>query len=232
MPRTITLAQLRTGVRVRGDWENSTDITNAVLDDVINSAIAELWDLMIGRWADYYVTRTNLTATSGVETIALPSTFYKLRKLELLWSGTVDTATARYVELLPIDLKASHLPLYGSPRAYRYRMAQSSLYLSPFPDRAETIRMTFIPYATTLVADGDTFDGINGYEELAMALAMRRLLVRQELPTGEVDGEIQRLTDRVRSAADNRDASEPFYLDPRGPPRETGYWDEEGWPWP
>lgn len=228
MPRTITLSELRDGVRRRGDWENSTAITAVVLDDVLNSAIAEVWDVLVDRWADYYVSRSNLAATAGVETVALPSTFYKLRKVELLWSGTVDTPEARYVDVPPIDLKAAHLPHYGS-RAYRYRIAGASLYLAPFPPQAETIRLWFIPYASKLVADGDTFDGVNGYEELVMAIAHRRLLVREELPTGEVDAEVARLTARVRSDADSRDAAEPFYLDPRGPRRDALDDDEEAW---
>lgn len=230
MARTITLANLRTGIRRRGDWENSTAITDPVLDDVINSAIAEVWDVLIDRWADYYITRSNLTATAGVEAITLPTTFYKLRKVELLWSGTVDTPQARYVNVPPVDLKAAHLPTYGS-RAYRYRIAGASLYLSPFPPQAETMRLWFIPYATVLTADGDTFDGINGYEELAMAVAHRRLLVREDLPTNEVDAEVARLIARVRSDADSRDAAEPFYLDPRGPRRDYIDEEDEAW-WP
>ena len=230
MARTKTLAQLRTALRVRGDWENSQDITDAIILDVLNEAIAEVWDLLIQRWADYYATVGTLSYTTAAEAIALPTTFYKLRKLERLISGTINTADAQYERMYPIDLEASHRYARGATRHYRYRIQAASIYLVPWPSESGSIRITYIPYATELATDADTFDGINGYETLVLATAQRVLLMRQELSTSDVDNEIARLTARVRTAADSRDASEPFYFDPDGPPRDE---DDDGWfGWP
>ncbi len=226
MARTKTLSELRTALKVRGDWENSADITTAVANDAINEAIAEVWDLLVDKWADYYATIGTLSYTTAAESIALPTTFYKLRKLERLVSGTIATATAVYERLRPHDLEASHQFARGADRHYRYRIQGASLYLAPWPSESGSIRIHYIPYATVLTMDADTFDGINGYESLVLQVALRILQHRQDLPTTDTERQIERLTARIRTAADARDAGEPFYLNPRGP---DGYDDSDEW---
>lgn len=224
MPRSFTLAQLRTKVQQRGSFENSADITSTILLDFINEAIAELWDLMIQRWQDYYITRTNLSVTANLDGITLPSDMYKLRKLEIVDSSS----PSGYRRLRPHDLDAAHAfsPLSGD-KNYRYRLENTKLYLAPIPVTAETLRLFYIPCAGQLVLDSDTFDGVNGYEALVIALTLKRCYDRQDMPTGSIDAEIARLTQRIRVAADSRDADEPFSLAARGPQNEA--WDESEW---
>jgi len=214
MARTRTLLQLRTSVQQRGAYENSADITSAILTEAINEAISETYDILVQRWADYYVTRANLTVTANADTVALPSDFYKLRKLEVVDS----TAPSGYRKLSTLDLSASHA--VGSQvvgKRYRYRLEQGNVVLMPTPTTGETLRIFYVPEFTLLSADGDTFDGINGYEELVIQLALLRCKRREELPTDDIEREINRLTLRVRDAADGRDASAPLMYNPFGP---------------
>jgi len=222
MARTITLADLRNGIRRRGGWINSRRVTTAFLNDVINSAISEVWDILTGKWADYYSSEATLATVIGTDSIALPSTFYKLRKLEMLWS-----APSEYVRLRPHDLEASHIYRRGSGRALRYRIQGAQLRFAPTPSAVENLRLTFIPWATVLTADGDTFDGINGYEELVMQISKMRVEEELKLDTLGSEKEIERMKTRIRTAADGRDAAEPFYLDPRGP--RSVHDDEDAW---
>lgn len=222
MARTLTLAQLRSQVRVRGGYENSTDITDTVLDDLINSALPEVWDIITGKWLDYYTTSAAATVTIGTDSTPLPSDFYKLRKVEILQSD------GRYRRLLPADLDVAHTFQSVSNKAYRYREALDSLFLMPPAVATETLRIWYIKVAPVLAAALDTFDGINGYEALLVQHALRGCAKRQDLPTGEIDQEISRLTARVRTAADGRDATEAFYLDPFGPLGWGGWGDDEG----
>ena len=218
MANTRTLAQLRTSVQARGSYENSTDITTALLNDFINEAIAEVYDIIVGKWVDYYtVLSANIAVTAGTASYAVPTDFYKLRKVEMLYSGT------EYRRLFPHDLDVAHR--YTTPvrqKAYRYRLQAGNIVLVPVPASTETMRIYYIPFATRLSADGDTFDGINNYEELVIQLALKRCKMREELPTDDIEREVARLTMRIEKASDGRDA-EPFYLDPYGPP---GSWDE------
>lgn len=220
MARTLTFGQLQQAVRVRGGYENSTDITAAVLIDLLNASICDVWDIVVGKWLDYYTKSAPMSAVANVESTAFDADFYKLRKVEIL------TSNGQYRRLLPADLDTSHTFTSVSNRAYRYRLAMNQLYLMPTQTVTETLRIWYIPSAPVLALDADTFDGINGYEQLVIQHALRACAKRQDLPTGEIEQEIGRLTARVRTAADGRD-SEAFYLDPYGP-NGAGWGDDEG----
>lgn len=221
MPRTIDLTGLRAGVRRRGGWVNSRRVTDTFLDDVINSAIAEVWDLVIEKWPDFYALQVTSGITEDQEDQSLPLDFYKLRKVELLWA-----APDQWVRLRPHDLAASHIFANSSGgRTFRYRLQGSFLFLVPAPTSPETLRITYIPWATKLVSPSAIFDGINGNEELVMQTAVLRIKQEQDLDTSGTEKEIARLKARIRTDLDGQDAAEPFYLDPRGPRNEAD--DEE-----
>lgn len=225
MAWTTTLADLRTAVLRRGGVELSADLTPVVLNEFVNEAVAELWDLLRQKGDDLLVTSTTLPTSPGVNTVALPSTFYKLRKLEIVDASTVSG----YRRLRSHDLDSSHL--FGptvAGKAYRYRLQGSNLVLVPTPLAIETLRLWYVPHATRMVADVDVLDGYNGYEELIIQLAWRRCLVRQDLDTSTSDREIGRLTMRIEAASDGRDA-EPFYLSPLG---ARGLGDLDDWELP
>lgn len=59
MSELVTLANFRTAIQTRGGYENSADVTTTVLDDAINEAIKELYDILVGKWADYYTVLSN-----------------------------------------------------------------------------------------------------------------------------------------------------------------------------
>ena len=228
MALTRTLAQLRTSVAMRGQLENSADITTTVLNELVNDGIKECYDILVEKWDDLYTQLSpSFQLAPNVDTYALPPDFYKKRKVE------IQTSSGRFKRLYPHDLSAStHFSTWGLVASnYRYRLQANSIVFVPMPMAPQTVQIWYIPHAPVLVDDTDTFDGINGYEELVIQLAYRRCLVRQELETTQVDGEIVRLMARVKTAADGRDAEEPFYLNARGPSGDDwgdggdgGYW--------
>lgn len=231
MARSFTLVQLRLMLQRRGQWENSEDITPDIINDAINEGVAELWDMMIERWADYYTLSTTLATTPNVATVPLSALapFYKLRKIEIAVSG-------RQEKLLPHDLDASHTFRTLNGKRYRYRLqgpssastaADGVIVLVPTPTVAENLTIYYIPSAPLLVDDTDALNGFNGYEELVVQLALRTLRDRQDMDLSAVNARIEQLSQRIRSAADNRDAGEPFYLDPRGPTPDV--WEDDEW---
>lgn len=218
MARTVTLASLRTSVQRRGSLENSSDITSALLTEFINEAVTEAYDILVSKWSDYFVSQATLSISAGASSVALPSDFYKLRALFIV-DTTVPSGLRR---LRSHDLTALSQFYVVVAKNYRYRIQGNTLYLAPAAAANETLTLYYVPCAPLLVADSDTFDGVNGYEELVIQLAYKRCLARQELPTGEVDNEVARLMARISRAADGRDA-EPFYLDESGPRRDNAW---------
>lgn len=225
--RTWTLAQLQAAVQHRGAYERSNDITLALIAEFLNEAIAELWDLIVEKWADYYTISTTFPFVAGTDSYQLPGGFYKLRKVELQWDSTPT-----WCRMETHDLAIAHEFVNVSNRRYSYRLQAGYLVFVPVPATAETIRIYYIPCAPVLVGSADAIDGINGYEELVIQLSLKRCKDREELDTSTIDREIARLTARIRTAADGRDATEPFYLDERRGRRGRGSRDGDlppGW---
>ncbi len=218
MARTFTLLQLRTRALRRAGIDVSADLTSAVVNEFVNDGIARLWDLFKAKDDDRLVTSATLATTPGTAEVALPSTFLELRKLEIVDS----TAPSGYRRLRPASLDAQHLysSLYG--KRYRYRLQGSNLVLMPAPQTLESLRLYYIPHATVLTLDADTFDGYNGYERYVVEYAYREILGRQNLDTSASDARLERMEASIGAATGGRDA-EPFYLDERGPNTADDY---------
>lgn len=245
MPRFVNLAAMRTAIQLRGSYENSADITPALLNDFINEAIAEVWDILKSKRDDRLVSSFVITYAANAATYDLSTfidedmngettSFYELRKLEI----ADPSAASGWRRLRKIDLDVSHLyaNLYGKRYVYRLQGGGSNgagsadqLALHPTPTTNETLRVWYIPSAPVLGVDTDNFNSISAYEELVYQLAWRRCRDRQEQDLTSVDREIARLTARISSAADGRDV-EPFYLSGHGA-GGGGYVDDDepGW---
>ena len=229
MAFTKTLAQARyslarrCGVAGPTGETTSPSLTASVLNEFINDAYQETYDILVSKWADYFtLTGSDQTMTPGTASYAVPTDFYKLRKVEL-------QVGSRWTRLLPHDLDVSHAyAVSGTPR--RYREQARNIVFAPAPSTAETYRLWYIPIRTPLTSDADviTFDVPQEYK-LLLAIAWRDTLDMQDLDPSPAIAKIDALTPMLRSAADNRDAAEPFYLNPHGPPYEWSDDIDDGW---
>jgi hypothetical protein len=210
MARTRTLLQLRTDVRTEGDYSRSTVFTDAILTRWLNLALSEVYDLLRSKWADYYTIETTLVTVAGVDTVALPSDFLSMLRLDLK-NGDIYYRINRYPLTEETDFQRA-AQLGPNDAKYHYRLEKNNIRLSPQPSGVDTLRISYIPCFTELSADGDTFDGFNGWEDLAVQMVLRKCDAREEKSTTERDREIARLTQRVLKAADGRDAAEPTLL--------------------
>jgi len=208
---TVTLARMREAIRLEGSWENSSDITDALLNNFINRGVREVWDLLKSKRDDLLVASINITTSPGFEKSPLPDGFYQLRKLEI----ADPSSRSGWRRIRKVDLDVSHHIANLQGKNYRYRLQGNTLVLHPTPQAAEQLRMFYIPVAPRMADDADTFDGINGYEELVFQIVVMRCRDRQEQDVSVQVREIQRLTANISAASDGRDV-EPFYLNPYG----------------
>jgi hypothetical protein len=213
MAYTRTLLQLRTSLLIRGQYENSQDITAVVANELINDALEEAFNPIVERWDDFYVvTSPTFVTVSGTSAYALPTDFYKLRKVEILASGLATDATARWERLYPISIDDKHRHTVLRGKRYKYWESTAGLSLVPTPAAVETLRLMYVPLAPQLVLDTDTvqFD-VPVEQKLVLHLALRDVYERQNLSTDGIDAKIARLVGQLRTASDH-DAGEPFYL--------------------
>lgn len=217
-----TLAQLRQSLLVRGQYENSSDITPAVANELINDALVESQNLIVQRWDDYYTTiSTPFVTVAGTQAYSLPDDFYKLRKVEVLISGQATDPRARWQRIYPISIDDTHRRIVLTAKKYRYWPALGQLNLFPVPEVVETVRVFYIQLPAQLLLDTDTVEFDTPIEQkLVIQLALRDCYQRQDLSTQEIEAKIAQLVGQVRTNSDH-DAGEPFYLG-----RRTG--DDDG----
>lgn len=199
MARVVTLLQLRTWARQLANVENDSNIDDAELTSLANRHLTEVYDALVDAGPpEYYASTTAVTTVPGTTLYALPDDFRTLLELYAQESNT--------------QLRLVH-PM-GNGQMGRYRA----------PTAAWTLTLEYIPAPPTLVNDGDTFDGVSGWEELIVALMARDVMVKREADPGVVINTIDRMNARVTSRAKSRDRGHPKYATDQ---------DEQfaAWPW-
>jgi len=154
MARLVTRAQLVARVRQRADVQNDPHVDAAEVIDLINEKITRVWDLLVmAAPPDYYTTDLEYTTASAQETYDLPPDFYKVRRVWQVLGTRVK----------PLDYVDDSQRHFYEP-----------------PTGGETARLRYIQCAPTLDDDADTFDGVNGWEELIVLDAAIDIVNKQE----------------------------------------------------
>jgi hypothetical protein len=209
----MTLAELRTAIRQRGDYVNSSFFTDAELNSYINQSYFELYDLMVQKYGDdYFVASPYSITTDGTnDKFNLPSDFYKLTGVDLLLGNSLDSAVS-IKQFNMTDRNRFSVPnfqsFYGVTNM-RYRLHGGKIWFTPLPQANQTIRLWYVPKMTTLDSDSATVDGVSGWTEYIIVDCLIKCKTKEETdPTPEMAMK-QMLINRLESAAENRDAAMP-----------------------
>ena len=92
-----TLSELRTQARQRVDAVGNNFFTDAEINNYLNSALAELHDLLVTKYEDYYVNKLSFSLVADQDTYSFSSlglnNFFKLLGIDAV-SGS-DTMKVR-----------------------------------------------------------------------------------------------------------------------------------------
>lgn len=186
MARTVTLSSLRTWARELADVESDPNIGDSELTALANRHLTEVYDALVNAGPpEYYAASTTVTTVAGTTLYALPVDF---RTLLDIYSHESET-----------DLRLVH-PM-GNGQRGRY-VAPTGVW---------TCTVEYVPAAAMLVADGDTFDGVSGWEELIVNLMARDVMVKRESDPSVIINTIDRLQARISVRARSRDRGHPKY---------------------
>ncbi len=199
MARTVTLAQMRTWARTLSDTEGDRNVTDTELTALVNRHLCEVYDLLVeGGPPEYFAASEDVSVVAGTIQYALHATFRGLLGVYVHESS---------------DERRELRPMPASARG-RFKA----------PTAATTVTVEFIPAASVLSADGDTFDGVSGWEALIVNRVARDVFKKRDVPENpSVTEDIATLTMRIRGRAKNRD---------RGAPRRIADLDEGNSTWP
>lgn len=206
---TRTLLQLRTEARQRADMENDDSfITDTEATRFINQSIKRLYDLLLtNQGGDYYVASNTFSTVGGTDTYALPAGFYRLLGIDVNFGGP------RPVPLKPFMFHERNDYRYNTGwnyyEAVRYRILGSNIQFIPIPGGVFSVTLWYIPTFTDLVADGDLFDGFNGWEEWVVVDSAIKMQEKEENVQPELVARLAGLTAQIEALAEGRDHGFP-----------------------
>jgi hypothetical protein len=211
----VTLATLRTRARQRADMANTAFVSDSELTTLVNESADELHDLLVSKLGDDYFTKVGAFSTvANVETVSLPVDFLKLLGVELQ-SGSDWVTLRRYMQTERNSFRSALVFPGNWPR---YRLEAGLVRFLPAPAGVLNGRFIYIPSRTQLSADGDTFEGFNGWETYIVVDVARKCLEKEESDASHLVAEKAAVMARIEVAAANRDAGEPQKLvDTDGP---------------
>lgn len=207
----VTLVDLRIRARTRADMTGSEFVTNDELTQWVNEAADELYEILVLKFGeDYFATSYDFATVANVETVALPAGVFKVLGVDLRSSSASQWVSLARFSFAERNAQRGNL---GAPAgAPRYRLEGSNLRLLPAPTGVLSGKLWYVPQRTPLAADGDTLDGVSGWEAYVVADAARKALLKEESDTSALVQELAQLRDRIERAAANRDAGQPAKL--------------------
>lgn len=201
MAATVSLLDLRTRVRQRTDYVGSLFLTEAELTSWVNDSYRELYDWLVSTFDGYYVSQSDNTIASA-NTFAVPADFYKLLGVDLRIS-----APDQYQTLPRIQFSDRNTAARG------YELRQGNVVIYPYSTAAgQTYRLFYVPTPTVLVNDGDTLDGIDGFDELIVLDVCLKVVAKSAEDPTLFASQKQAMMERLGATANGRDAAEPAHV--------------------
>lgn len=227
MANTKTVAELITSIRQRADMEGSSFVSDGELVDYINQSIAELHDLLIGLYEDYYVESVSFSIPEGNPTTLpdgdssgsnFPSNkgFYKALGVDIE-KGGVKRNVPRYM--------FSERNAFGGAdwgagcSALHYAIQGDKIRFIPETTSGGTVTLWYAPEPQFFSGPSDTETLsvkarhiARGYEEFIILDCAIKCLFKEESDVTVLMGQRELVRSRIREAAATRDAASPMRI--------------------
>jgi hypothetical protein len=215
--RTRTLLELRNDVLWQSDNEgNTARVSDARLTRAINQSIQEFREAVSDAGHPYYLRQSTGTLTVGA-TSPYPFGAITISALSpaLLRPYGFDIQVGDYwVTVDPGNFDERNDgqaqgwisgPRTGQPEKF-FLFNETQLAYTPAADQAYSYILYYLPVGTDLSADGDTFDGLAGWEEWVIYNAVAKLAIRDNHADhlALVASERQRLLEGILRRAPHR----------------------------
>lgn len=219
MARTRTLTNLIADVRDRTDTENSQHITDAQITRYLNQSIAALYALIVEQdEGDSVAVSLDFNVAAGVSEVPLnasaPPEFSALNPYKILGLDVVSATGPNYP--VPRFMHGERAFLdsedgrFGELERVHYQWrGANTLVFAPAWSSAVTLRLTYVPSPTDLVAGGDTYDGRAGWEEWVTLDACVRVMLKEESDVSDFVRERAAVEQRVLRQIVARDRGQP-----------------------
>lgn len=216
MARNVTLSQLRTDISTQADISTNASgrYTPTQLNRYINQSIQRFREKLSSEGVQHYLVSTTGTTSTGatsphpfllLDLSAVSPGIVRIYGLDISFQGV--TTTLNHIPFADRDQFGGPTNR-GIPSAWA-NMNTAKVAIFPPPSQAITYVAYYLPVSTDLSADGDTFDGVAGWEDYIVWDVVTKLIVRDQYAQAfalatqtrnEVWADILRNATRVTSA--------------------------------
>lgn len=210
MADAVALSVLRTKCRRLSNMETidqaNAFITDAELTERLNANLRTVYDLLVeARSAGFYRSVYSFSTVAGTQAYALPAAFMAIL------GARISPSTGQFYDL--VDVTESEVTTYDPVTTgalpTRYQLRGANIALLPTPSSAFTVELAYLPAFVALVADGDTFDGVCGFEEAAVWRTVAEMLAKDQVDPSFALARAAEWDARIQKMAAARDVASP-----------------------
>lgn len=209
---------------------NSDFVSDAELGSLVNTYVAELYDLLVAAYGQaYYASSYSFNTTSGTDSYPIQTIggsgadFYQLLGIDVDLGGGI-LLTAEPFNFHNRNRYKQGVAIWTQGHPVGYRLHGSNIKFQPAPQGTYAVTIHYVP-APPVLAGADTFDGVAGWERYVVVCAAIALLQKEQSDPTVLLAEKASLTARINAMSRNRDAGEPDQVvDVRG-----RRWGRFGW---
>ena len=221
MASPVPLASAVVSIRRRANIERQFSfIPDVEIVEYYNYCLSELYDLLVELGTqEFYRNTWQLITNATDDTYPLPPDFYKLISISIAYDTNVIVPLRPYMETERHMYQ--NLGGWNAQRPAWYRMVGKNIRFIPAPNSTYTVQINGYPVFRKLTAiytdatqktisNGDSsFDGVNGWEELAIWRVVAYCKQKGEEDAGYAMTRAAEIEQRIRTQAANRDAGNP-----------------------
>jgi hypothetical protein len=192
----------------RADQTNSPafDFTNEIKPWVRQSC-AQLYEVMVSRWVDYYVVARPLSLLAGQQSYSLPVDFRAMQEVYALQNlGKIR---------VPLRVMDSAQSMGRGGMTYKIYRGQIYFGMSIEADYPNAIEFYYTPQWQGPLTDYSTIDSVlpNGWEEWVVLDVMQKMHTKMRLPIDAIEMAKQEQAHRLEVASSVRDGEAPMMQD-------------------
>jgi hypothetical protein len=197
-------------VLLRADMVNTTFISPDELIRYINQGITELYEDLCVASQDYYLSQWTVNTTNGTDTYPLPADFFWIRGIDINLGGQQYFPARRFNWEERDAYKLQGTGWYWDQPVW-YDLRGPNIVVLPAPQGVYQLIGWYYPTAPSLNGPDDTFDSVNGWDELIVLSAAIKCLTKEESweAVDRLTAAYDRQKMRVQSMAPKRNAGQP-----------------------
>ena len=200
----LSRAELRSTIRLRGDYTNTRRFSNDYLNKEIQTAFNDFWRIVDEAHQGWWDTDGTVTTAVGVAYVALPVNAKVVKGVDRLDGD-------EYNELLQIGIADRNRWGAGNGKPIAYRLSARGIELQQPADSAYTLRVMFTPKPPQLT-ESEAREWYDGWENYIIEKVLLELDSREKMPLGDRLTKLQLAEANLRASSNARRQQEPEYL--------------------